>query len=613
MKFLPTPRIVLILAIMSAAVGNYVFGQMNQQGINGTGTPQSSSSLSPSTTTSTNQAPSVSGTTDTRSAAEKSERFTDSTDNTPTYENTSGPTPEELSSGLKASSQGVTENSAQTASYISGTLKKYKGVSVGTDEIVRMALANNLDIKINELNPEIEDLRITQAWGAFDPNAVVNGSWEDIRRPQNTQEFISTGGTAAEVTALNKSPRIFWERNWRTKVGIEGKTPLGTTYEIKSETSILRNPLNKQSVFSLFSPEYSTFNGIVITQPLLRDFGPNANLVEVRVARQNKQIAEQTLRASLIKNVAEVLKTYYDLTFAIEDMKVKEKSVDLASKLLEENRNQLETGMRTMLDLTSAEVAVSEGLEKLLIAHNTVMERQVALKRLVLQEADQMEDEIFSPSVDVAVISPVKDRATLLAQAFEKRPEYLQSVHEAQREEIRLRFARNQLYPRLDIKSTLGYNGLAATYDRAMDDAFEEQAPQYAIGFEVKVPLGNIEGTARLSSAKKIKEQSILKVKQSELNLVMDINAALTAVDMNRQRVRTVSKTRELAQENLKAEEERLEKGLTTSLNVLKFQRDLAEARTREIAASVDLNKSLVQLHQADGTLLDELKIVVRE
>ena len=50
----------------------------------------------------------------------------------------------------------------------------------------------------------------------------------------------------------------------------------------------------------------------------------------------------------------------------------------------------------------------------------------------------------------------------------------------------------------------------------------------------------------------------------------------------------------------------RLSEGVTTSFEVLQLQKDFSDARSREFAALADLNKAIVDLQLATGTLLEQ-------
>ena len=65
-------------------------------------------------------------------------------------------------------------------------------------------------------------------------------------------------------------------------------------------------------------------------------------------------------------------------------------------------------------------------------------------------------------------------------------------------------------------------------------------------------------------------------------------------VQTNRQRIDTSRVARELAERRLEAEEKKFAAGIQTSFFVFQAQRDLAQARTNEVKAILDYNKSLV-------------------
>ena len=55
----------------------------------------------------------------------------------------------------------------------------------------------------------------------------------------------------------------------------------------------------------------------------------------------------------------------------------------------------------------------------------------------------------------------------------------------------------------------------------------------------------------------------------------------------------------------------RLEQGQVSSFDIIDTQKRLYDARTREISAKAELDKSIVQLWFSAGTLLDEQHIIV--
>ncbi|MES4784625.1 MAG: hypothetical protein C4294_00960 [Nitrospiraceae bacterium] len=77
-------------------------------------------------------------------------------------------------------------------------------------------------------------------------------------------------------------------------------------------------------------------------------------------------------------------------------------------------------------------------------------------------------------------------------------------------------------------------------------------------------------------------------------------------------RIETTRSARILAEKQLQAEQERFRVGLSTTIFVLQFQRDLAIARGNELRAIIDYNKSLSNLMRQKATILDKYQIVLQ-
>ena len=69
---------------------------------------------------------------------------------------------------------------------------------------------------------------------------------------------------------------------------------------------------------------------------------------------------------------------------------------------------------------------------------------------------------------------------------------------------------------------------------------------------------------------------------------------AARSVNTNLKRVEATRKAADLAQQRLEAEQKRNTVGLSTTFELFQAQRDLALARQRELSATIDYNRSLV-------------------
>jgi hypothetical protein len=81
-----------------------------------------------------------------------------------------------------------------------------------------------------------------------------------------------------------------------------------------------------------------------------------------------------------------------------------------------------------------------------------------------------------------------------------------------------------------------------------------------------------------------------------ELQIATQVRESGRNVQTNQKRVQSARASRELQEKKLEAEEKKQAAGMSTSFFVFQAQRDLSQARTQEILAISDYNKSLVDL-----------------
>ncbi|MFN0130237.1 MAG: TolC family protein [Verrucomicrobiales bacterium] len=476
------------------------------------------------------------------------------------------------------------------------------------DEAIQLALANNLGARVERLQQSIEDSRIVGRKSEFDPVFTLSGLYEGIEKPQNTREFVAT-----QTAAAPRESRLFDEENLRFDTSLKGKTILGTEYEFTVELNSLKNTLNIDQPPSLFYPEYESFAGLRLTQPLLRDFGPEVQLAGLRVAQTDRRLAELSWKLKVMQVVATVMKNYYDLVFAADDTVIKAENIERARTLEDQNRTRVQQGVGSQLDVQQAAVAASVRAEELITAEYLQKEKANLLLRDLVADIDPVHVPVVRPAHRLSASAPSLDRADLMRAAVTNRIEYRQAQEQIGKQEIKLKFARNQLWPRLDLIGSLGANGLNSSGGSALGDAFESSHPAWSVGLMVTIPLGNRQAKAQLKEVETEKQQLLLSFKQLEIDLALQVDTAATRVETSQRRLATSRQSVAASQATLDAENKRLTQGVGVSFNILEAQRDLAGATSRELAARADLNKSIVDLWLSTGTLLSQLNIQLEE
>lgn len=481
-----------------------------------------------------------------------------------------------------------------------------EGSIVTLHDLLVASLNNNLELEAKRLDPAIQQNRLDGARGAFDPSFVAGASYSDSERPQN---YVNNG-------VGGRFNPTFEESILRGQVGLTGRLHTGTQYEFltgvdrTSNTSINTTGNGFSSFTARYRPrEYLSSTTLTITQPLLKDFGRTTNLAEVRLQRSALNAANHELTATALRILRDVASAYYEMVFAQENIRVKEEAVAVAEALVRDNQRRVDEGRMAPIDVTQARARVSEAREELLLARNFLAQRRNTLLELTRDNYSFDESDFTVDPSFVTRVAPPLDRDQALSTLFLRNPTYFASTEIVQSENIRVAYAENQKWPRVDLKATVGINGMKDDFIGSYRDNWNRDQPNYSVGIVVNVPLFNRTGRARVSEAENRKRQALLALKRTEVVLLSAFDTARRDIDNAAERTVLVRDSVALAAAALDAQQRLLGTGKTTSYEVAQAQKELSQARSRELATIVDLNKSIAQLEFILGTLPEHLRV----
>lgn len=403
---------------------------------------------------------------------------------------------------------------------------------------------------------------------------------------------------------------IFDQKTLQFQTGIQGRTAFGTRFSLQATVSDSRNTFvgDLNPVRDL----YETFVGVSVQQPLLKNFGKDANLLDLRSAQINAKIQTFTWKQNIATAVQGVMAAYYDMLYALNDINVRQAAMAADNSLVQLYQRRVELGFNSPFDIRQAEAAVSSDREALLASKFNFLDRQFALKRLI-SEKSGIDVRIYipadAPNLNVASLR----RSPLLTAAYRGRWDYQATLLGADLQNVRLKYAKNQLLPQLDLIGSYGLNGLGRSYDQSFDTAGSLKTPSFSVGVQFQYPLGNRQPRAQYDAISAQKEQALLRVKRSELDIETDVDTVIARIETNRQRLDASRQTRELNEEAVRIGYRRLEEGLVSAYDITEQQRKLYDAKSRELAALADVNKAITQLWLVTGTVLDLEAISFRE
>jgi outer membrane protein TolC len=176
-----------------------------------------------------------------------------------------------------------------------------------------------------------------------------------------------------------------------------------------------------------------------------------------------------------------------------------------------------------------------------------------------------------------------------------------------ERQGVVLKYLKNQIFPQLDLVGSYGQLGANRDYRGALDGVHRGDSPFYTFGAVLSIPIGGSRSArANYRASKSELNQSLVRLKQLEQDIMVEIGIALEQARTRFAQVDATRQSRLFAEIALQAEQRKLDNGRTTSFVVLQLQRDLTTAQLAELAALTEYNKALAQLALREGSTLDK-------
>jgi outer membrane protein TolC len=446
-------------------------------------------------------------------------------------------------------------------------------LAITVGEAALMALENNRGLRIDRLRPLVKSTFVDEARAEFDSSLEVEASvWED---PE-----------AANVRSIED-----------VSVGVSRMLQGGA--RLSAEMSAVREGSDGSTDVN------STRLAVSATQPVLRGARREANVAVIRQSMIDVHLSECEVSGLAEALVADVEKAYWDHVLAERRIAIFEESMGLAERQLEETRQRIRIGRLAETELAAAQAELALRREELINARGTLDKARLGLLRLVSPKGPRLWDrEVAALTEPLAPETESRSVEEAVARARANRPDLRQARLAVRRGEIEVVRTRNGLLPKLDIFVTLGKSGYSDTIGGAVSDAGGD-GYDAVVGLTFQHALGSRASGARHRRAVLGREQAALAVENLEQLAELDVRTAWIEAERAREQVAATTATREFREEALRAESEKFRVGKSTTLLVAQAQRDLVASRVSEVQTVVNCLKALVDLHYAEGSLLE--------
>jgi outer membrane protein TolC len=553
-------------------------------------------------------------------------------------------------------------------------------LELALQDAVELALENSMDIVVQRYNPWFADTGILKAQAGgfggvtpgavfggstannplfnFDPQIVTTISYDSRVSPVNNPITSGTGTstTSSAIPPALKSHTAIY--NTQFTQGLQTGTSLFVAWDNTRSSNT--------SSFQLFNPAVQSNIFVGFQQQLLNGFGRSVNTRNIRIAKNNRKIADWAFTQQAITTVTNTITDYWELVFARENVKVQQQAVTVAQKLYNDNKKQLEIGTMAPLDVTRAESELATDRQNLIVAQTVQLQDQQALKNAISKNP-------LAPNfVNVEIVPtdlPTRPEAIEASsfeeaakEAFAKRPELQEEALNLLNGEIDLRATRNALLPTATLQAQYGTSGLSGNslkttsvpaagapvvgangqpvmvdqtgvlipiflpgqqvtvtgvnsngLNGALSQAFHNRFPDYNVQLTVTIPIRN-------RTAQADNQRAILTQRQLEAQLQLLKNAALLdvrntyiALTQDRAQVDAASKARELQQQTFDAEQKKYQLGASTVYLVIQTQRDLINAQGTELRALANLEEAKANYERAVGRTLEVNRVTIAD
>ncbi len=305
-----------------------------------------------------------------------------------------------------------------------------------------------------------------------------------------------------------------------------------------------------------------------------------------------------------MQTVNEATGVYWDFYQAQESLALIEESVRIAEKILIDNRHRHRTGKMAKTEVLEAQAGVAS--RKTLSSEAQHKYRQAAnrLYKLLAVQPSQKRPH-FEATEKPVVDKPEFDDQKILKQAFELQPVYLEAREELKKADIKLAFAKNQLWPELDLVGSYGFNGLDFSRGGSWDQIKNGDYETWTVGVEFRVPIGGgIKNRSELKKAQLEIKSQLLALKDIEVNVTNNIDTALHHIESAEEQRRHAEGIVDLRKQLLDAELARLNAGKSSTRLILEKEDDYRKAKEFALENSVELQTALTELDLAGGTIL---------
>jgi outer membrane protein len=481
-------------------------------------------------------------------------------------------------------------------------------VSLTLEDAVKRALDQNLDIAVQRINQQTFDVTLASLRSVYSPTiSSVVTSQTSKNASNSTISGAASGATITQGT-VNFNGNISQQVPWH-----------GGSFSAQLNNS----RQTTTSLNALYNPSYTPNWSANYTQPLLRNFSIDSTRQQILATRINQEISDIQLQQIITNTTSNVRNAYWDYVFAVQSVEVNRQSLNLAEELLKNNQMKVEIGTMAPIDVVQAQSQAAAQRQALVTAQGAVRTAEIALKRLIVSgTSDPLWASAIDP-VDRPDFQPIPvDLTATVQRALAARTDVQQARKNLEANDLTMRLLEDQTRPQADVIARYATTGQGGTqyvttgngvnrvvesiipggYGDALSTLLQQKLPTWSLSLNFSYPLGTSAAEAAIARARIQQNQVEVQLRQLELAVASDVSNGAVQVQNGIERVQAAQAARDLAQQQLDAENSKFAVGMSTNYQVVQAQRDLATAQNNELQAILGYRRAVVEFERVQQT-----------
>lgn len=471
--------------------------------------------------------------------------------------------------------------------------------------LLQLVVGRSAEIQYSKAQIEVAG-QLSEAEAALYGLVFYTALRKDGGPRQRTVEERITSPSTSKLTVLH-------EQVDSAESGVKWRLPTGADMSFS-----YRMRQRSNNIIASASASDTEYDGAMIfsmKQPLLRNFGRAVTETDMRVAASEREITLWQYQQQMMKTCNDALGVYWQLYRAIEVKKIRDQALGYGRQVATDTQARIRAGKLPSSNMIEARAAVLLREVEQIRAEQGVREAESRLQTLLAisslaQSGLQLvvRDDIRFDRIEVGSAEQRYQRA------LETWPALRIARLRAEQAGFRLNYAASQKLPSLDLVLMRTNTGLSASAHDARQLTDDAKYREWSIGVNFEMPLdGGQKARAQYNAQAARVRQAQIEVDAINTALGNDIRSKWEQAIGGRDEASRMAEDVTLRSEILRIEKVRYDSGLTLLSQLLQREAELSESRQRLVESNTRLGQANDALLFADGTLLQQYGITVKE